>query len=110
MDCRLDLAERLAVELRRYGLERHLEGLRAYYAATRAGAKAEWGDSHVRLLAEVFQVVEGLEVRPAGVGCCAGYHARTELSVGDRYVLRCSGCSRAWLVLVRGSTGQNPPI
>lgn len=110
MDARLELAERLAVELRGRGLVRHLEQLRRYYAATRDGRSAEWDEEHVRRLAGVFGVLPGLEVRPAGSGCCDGFLARTVVAVGERYVLGCSGCGREWLVVGATEAQEEPGL
>lgn len=102
MDARLQLAERLAAELRRRGLERHLAQLRGYYAGVRAGRAAAWSDAHVALLGKVFQVepwTEALERRPAGGTCCPGFLARTVLIIAERHLVSCSGCERRWLVV-----------
>jgi hypothetical protein len=111
MDARLELATRLAVPLKRHGLERHLRHLRNYYAAVRDGGRAEWDDCHVEHLARVFQVEPNgpLEVRPAGVGCCPGFNARTLLCVADRYVCACAGCERTWLVVMPDAETIEPP-
>lgn len=100
MDARLDLAGRLAVELRRHNLVKHLDHLRTYYRATRAGQRAPWSDQHVTHLAQVLQVLPGLEVRRAGSTCCEGFLARTVVHLAERYLVRCSGCNREWLVLL----------
>jgi hypothetical protein len=100
VDVRLELAQRLAVELQRHGLERHLDQLRGYYRATRDGGQATWGDEHVHQLAQVLRVVPGLEVRPRGAGCCEGFQGRTVMHLADRYLARCSGCDCEWLVLL----------
>lgn len=95
--------EVLGRELQRRGLASHVERLRQFYQAFRAGGDTShsgWSPNHVRLLIALFDLephVGDLPKKPPSSLSCTNHAPFTAALIDDRLLLQCSLCDAQWL-------------
>jgi hypothetical protein len=105
-DERLALAERLAVELKRLGMNSHVENLRGYYRRTKRHEPhgyGEWNDAHVVSVARMLRVPpheNDWPVRPRNATCsCSTPRTITHGIFPGGTVITCDACKEKWIEL-----------